>query len=837
MCARLKQILALCALLALLVLPSTQALAQSDGFVCRNSSSNKLDCDQIERAAQPLIARGAQVAVYLTDRGDESGQDFLQKLAADELGFADQNRVQPELIGIYVSMQPRYAELRVGDSWTAALDPGDSLTRIRTEQLTPALRSAEYTRGYVDSLQAIEATLSGKTSGFPAGNLALGALAVTGLAGGGYAARRWQKKRSELNEQRWHVDNAHKQSNCTLIEVSEALQKEHALAEYDAVSYSASNAKSLAEQRQTVAKSFAALQERFDSHVQQLERSQPSLGIYADMTKSFGAIQSDASQLLPRLKANTELRQKLDQQQQRIGAELERVRGSIDQTLNLLPPGLSEAQHAMVRERQQRSLAQVDSALELRDTEQALSVIQQTAAELEQTRTFSQHFQEFGQQIEQANSEIETLADQGYRIEASRGQLSQAQEALPKALELLVDTGVSSATQQLALVENSLAQAATNGRGLLAQRASNEQRLLELGVRARQINTQVEHAHQAFDLVDEFAETCWSDIRGNGSSAEVALTRAGKSWQQALASNSLEQQNFQDATQALQSVDEELQRAQQLTEAIVQRLKDLKHARAIAQEELGAAHTDLEAARAYIQEHNADISPAPEAELERASTILQSAQSEAVLEKPDWLKLVRSAQEANQLAYTVLVSSRSEAEAIERLRQQIKNTHVLAAKALDRIRRYYELNRSDLSFSSTTELKDIENALAIVSAAGVQAENLQDFQRLEALRNVYQRMTALEQRTDQFYSKLHREVQRIASQRAAEAQSSSSHNTDSSDWGWLFSSSSSSRSSHSSSSSSSHRSSGGSSGGSSWGGGGSSGGSSWGGGSKSGGGW
>ena len=83
----IQQLLALCTLTALLVLPNTHALAQSGGFVCQNTSSNSLDCDQIEQAAQPLIARGAQVAVYLTDTGDDTGQDFLQRLSSDELGF------------------------------------------------------------------------------------------------------------------------------------------------------------------------------------------------------------------------------------------------------------------------------------------------------------------------------------------------------------------------------------------------------------------------------------------------------------------------------------------------------------------------------------------------------------------------------------------------------------------------------------------------------------------------------------------------------------------------------------------------------------------------------
>ncbi len=837
----IQQLLALCTLTALLVLPNTHALAQSGGFVCQNTSSNSLDCDQIEQAAQPLIARGAQVAVYLTDTGDDTGQDFLQRLSSDELGFADQDRVQPELIGIYVSMQPRYAELRVGDNWTSALNPGDSLTRIRTEQLTPALRDGEYTRGYVDSLKALETTIAGRSGNAPENSSiptgALVGIGLAGLAGGGYAARRWKKKRDELEQQRWHVDDARQKANSAIIEVSQALQKEKDLAEYDLVTYSVANARTLAEQRQIAEQRFVELQEHYARHVEHLEQAAPGLAMYEDMTSSFKNTHSQATELLPTLKANMQLRQQLDQQNQQVGTEFERIHGLLDQALALLPSELSETQQATLREQHQTILAQIQSDIEQHDTEQALSRMQQTEIDLQQTRSLSQRIQALKQQLEQATIEADTLAEQGYRVEASRSQLSKTKESLPNVLQMLVDSGIHSASQQLSSLENSLSHATSTGRDLITQRANNEQRLLELGVQARRVSEGVNQAHQVFDLVDEFAETCWSDIRGNGSNAEAALARAGKSWQQALHNNGPEQQDFQAAAQELQTVDKELQHANQLTEAIIQRLKDLEHARIIAQEELTAARTDLEAAQSYLHEYNRDISPAPEAELEQASSILQAAEAEAMLEKPDWLKLVRSAQEANQLADTVLSMSRSEAEAIEHMRQQIKNAYTLASNQLQRTLRYYNNNRADISFASTSELKDMEEELAAAAAAGLQAENLEDFQRLEALRSVYQRITAMEERTDKIYSKMHADIIRVESQRAAEASASASNNDDSDGWGWLSSSSSSSRRRSSSSSSSSSWSSGGSSGGSSWGGGGSSGGSSWGSGSKSGGGW
>src|SRR4029450_12135006 len=88
-----------------------------------------------------------------------------------------------------------------------------------------------------------------------------------------------------------------------------------------------------------------------------------------------------------------------------------------------------------------------------------------------------------------------------------------------------------------------LEQATAQGRGLIALRAENDQRALALGVRAPQVMALIAAARQAFDLVDEFAESTWSDIRGNGSEAEAAAARADTLWQRATERNTLQAQD------------------------------------------------------------------------------------------------------------------------------------------------------------------------------------------------------------------------------------------------------------------------------------------------------
>jgi hypothetical protein len=118
-----KQVLQLATAFGLLLLLAFPALAQQGGQFRCDDEADRLDCARIEAAARPLLERGAAVAVYMAQRGDSSGGDFRARLRDDGLAAGD--TVDAGLVAIYVSLDPRYAELRGGDRWNAALLPGD----------------------------------------------------------------------------------------------------------------------------------------------------------------------------------------------------------------------------------------------------------------------------------------------------------------------------------------------------------------------------------------------------------------------------------------------------------------------------------------------------------------------------------------------------------------------------------------------------------------------------------------------------------------------------------------------------------------------------------------
>src|SRR6187455_3215214 len=100
----------------LLLLLATPALAQS-GRLVYHDDANKLDRSRVQSAAQPLLNRGATVALYTADTGGDAA--FQQRLQQD--GLATGSSIRSDVIAIFVSLQDRYSAIRFGDQWNAAL--------------------------------------------------------------------------------------------------------------------------------------------------------------------------------------------------------------------------------------------------------------------------------------------------------------------------------------------------------------------------------------------------------------------------------------------------------------------------------------------------------------------------------------------------------------------------------------------------------------------------------------------------------------------------------------------------------------------------------------------
>ncbi len=112
----------------------TPVLAQ--GRLVIVDPDGRLNQTDVRAAADPLLRRGAQVAVYVVDSGGEA--DFERRLIADGLARSD-GAVRSTLIAIYVAVNDRYSAIWFGDEWSDALAVNDNYKLIRTDKLNPGL--------------------------------------------------------------------------------------------------------------------------------------------------------------------------------------------------------------------------------------------------------------------------------------------------------------------------------------------------------------------------------------------------------------------------------------------------------------------------------------------------------------------------------------------------------------------------------------------------------------------------------------------------------------------------------------------------------------------------
>src|SRR3982750_1528793 len=108
------------AILLLLLLLATPALAQG-GRLVYHDDAGMLNRSRVQSAAQPLINRGATVAVYAEDSGGDAA--FQQRLEQD--GLASGSSIRRDVIAIFVSLD-RYSAIRFGDQWNDALSTNDN---------------------------------------------------------------------------------------------------------------------------------------------------------------------------------------------------------------------------------------------------------------------------------------------------------------------------------------------------------------------------------------------------------------------------------------------------------------------------------------------------------------------------------------------------------------------------------------------------------------------------------------------------------------------------------------------------------------------------------------
>lgn len=413
-------------------------------------------------------------------------------------------------------------------------------------------------------------------------------------------------------------------------------------------------------------------------------------------------------------------------------------------------------------------MTQAEEALAEHNAQRAISTAQAASEAATQLVTTLEMYRELRAAIVQGRNAAEAVAAQGYRVDASHAALDRARAALSTAAAAL--SRGEDVTASLDEARNALTEAAASGPELVQLRAQNDQRLAALETRGQQVAQQIEAGRKTFDLVDEFAESTWNDIRGNGTEAQKAADQAHALWQQAAQSNTMETQEFTAARDDLDAADGLLNRASELIEAITKRLTDLQAARGAARDELAAATADIARGWEFVRANDPDVGQNPEQRLRKAEGLLQTAQKEAAKEQPDWLALVRQAQAANAEADAALADARSEFEAMEKLRASVERAQQVASGEVQKTVQFFSTHAGDMRPESQKTLDALQANVQTAYQTLQRASTVQEDARRSTLEDALRRYTTLGEQADKIYATLYADFGRLDKLRVQVAQ-------------------------------------------------------------------
>ena len=371
-----RYVLRLAAAAALLLLLAAPALAQ--GRIVFTDPGGRLDRAAVQRAAQPLINRGAEVAIYLVQSGDAS--DFRSRLTKD--GLLRDGLYRTKMIAIYVALDSRYSSISSGDGWNEALAVNNNRDLIRTQKLNPGLSSSDYTGAFTATLGAIEAAIvsppspngslnvsttplailtqklnpglssSDYTGAFTATlgaieaaivsppspngslNVSTTPLAILGLVlaltiGGGalYAGRRRAAKiKADADRQ---LKDAREGAAALITELGQRFRNAEEKAQYDRVSYAPRDVDRLHEAQAAAKDRFVTVQTRFDDVGEHLERDEkPQLAQINATAAAYIQVRDEAASVVENLAAVEQIRASLDELARQAPGEIARAKKS-----------------------------------------------------------------------------------------------------------------------------------------------------------------------------------------------------------------------------------------------------------------------------------------------------------------------------------------------------------------------------------------------------------------------------------------------------------------------------------------------------------------------------
>ncbi|MEY4744579.1 MAG: hypothetical protein RL272_524 [Candidatus Parcubacteria bacterium] len=373
-------------------------------------------------------------------------------------------------------------------------------------------------------------------------------------------------------------------------------------------------------------------------------------------------------------------------------------------------------------------------------------------------------------EIKIAAAAIAQIQEQGFKTDAEEAVLAEAMKSLEDATAAFGAKRFGAVKTACAKGSAKAKEASVQANALPKRKADIEAAVLSLKKRLPDVQAAIQSGRGVFEEVSSgYAEGCWSSIRGNGTEAVKRLEAATRGSVEAAVAGAMDRQEWQKAEAVIVQANAWLDEAESFMRSISSLKAALERAKQDAQPEIDAAQADIDKAKAYERQYDADIRDTYKAEIARDQELLDQAKAELARQKPDYIRAVKLAKEANATADKILAECQGEHEAAERQRRLAVSEVRDADAAISRAKEYVEDHSSDVGSGAEEKLKAARATLKRAKETGDLASRISLAQQAHKEADAAYKKA----KSDVSDAEDERERARAAARRAASSSSSS----------------------------------------------------------------
>lgn len=376
-------------------------------------------------------------------------------------------------------------------------------------------------------------------------------------------------------------------------------------------------------------------------------------------------------------------------------------------------PRLGEAELGAIEPQYQKILGNLRQAREaIQGAEERITAVQQIID------GFPIKVAEVNAAIEDALRKLDELKVAGFKSTYAAELIAKGRNTLEQAEEAVAKKRLADGTKFVTLAADQIKQAVQVAEEVPRKKQQAEGAISALSSRIEQIKETVSNFRDIFErLFQEYPDTAWESISGNGTEAENRINWALDALDDARAISGMEQQEWHQALELVEKGNMWLTEAESLMKSISELEVGLIAARRDAPNEINAAQADVVKAWEYINQYDEDIRESMEDDLRVAEKKNELAREELRQEKPDYFKVCNLAREANEAADKILIQARDEHEAAKRVRAKAASARRDATAKVSIARKYVEDHHAVVRGEARTYLTNAEMALRQALAA------------------------------------------------------------------------------------------------------------------------